>query len=68
MTSCSNEVVLWTVVIRDRAVCAVHSALDLYAHLKSLEVHAEEGEEEQGTGSAIRFLISAVFCMQDPPC
>jgi hypothetical protein len=35
------------VALRARAVCGVHSALDLYTHLKSLEVHAEEVEEEQ---------------------
>jgi hypothetical protein len=30
-----------------RAVCEVHAALDLYTHLKSLEVHADGVEEEQ---------------------
>jgi hypothetical protein len=35
---CSNEAVLRAVAIRARAVCGVHSALDLYTHLKSLEV------------------------------
>ena len=47
VTGCSNEAVLQAVAIRARAVCGVHSALDLYTHLKSLEVHAEEVEEEQ---------------------
>ena len=47
VTSCSNEDVLRTGTIPARAVCGVHSALDLYTHLKSLEVHAEEVEEEQ---------------------
>jgi hypothetical protein len=36
------------VVIHDRVVSTVHSVLDLYTHLKSMEVHTEEGEEEQG--------------------
>jgi len=44
---CSNEAVLRAVAIRTRAVCGVRSALDLYTHLKSLKVHAEEIEEEQ---------------------
>ena len=47
VTACSNEAVLRAVAIRARAVCGVHSALDLYTHLKSLEVHAEDVEEEQ---------------------
>ena len=47
VTACSNEAVLRAVSIRVRAVCGVHSALDLYTHLKSLEVHGEEVEEEQ---------------------
>jgi hypothetical protein len=46
VTACSNEAVLRAVAIRAQAVCGVHSALDLYTHLKSLEVHAEEVEEE----------------------
>ena len=33
--------------LRARAVFGVYSALDLYTHLKSLEVHAEEVAEEQ---------------------
>jgi hypothetical protein len=47
VTECSNEAVLRAVTIRARAVCGVRSALDLYIHLKSLKVHAEEVEEEQ---------------------
>jgi hypothetical protein len=47
VTACSNEAVLRAVAIRVRAVCGVHSALDLYTHLKSLEVHAEEVEVEE---------------------
>ena len=70
MTACSNEAVLRTVAIRAPAVFGVHSALDLYTHLKSLEVHAEEVEEEQDEeqqeDSKRCFLISTVFCMQAP--
>ena len=40
VTACSNEAVLLAVSICARAVCAIHSALDLYNHLKSLEVHS----------------------------
>jgi hypothetical protein len=47
VTTCSNEAVLRVVALRVRAVCGVHSALDLYIHLKSLEFHTEEVEEEQ---------------------
>jgi hypothetical protein len=47
VTACSNEAVLRAVAIRARAVCGVHSALDLYTHLKSLEVHAEEVEQDE---------------------
>ena len=47
VTACSSEAVLRAVAIRARAVCGVHSALDLYTHLKSLGVYAEEVEEEQ---------------------
>jgi hypothetical protein len=47
VTACSNEAVLRAVATRARAACGVHSALELYTHLKSLEVHAEEVEEEQ---------------------
>jgi hypothetical protein len=47
VTACSNEAVVRAVALRARAVCGVHSALDLYTHLKSLEVHAEEADEEQ---------------------
>ena len=51
VTACSNEAVLRAVAIRARAraraLCGVHSALELYTHLKSLEVHAEEVEEEK---------------------
>ena len=43
----NNEAVLRAVSIRARAVCVVHSALGLYTHLKSLEVHTEEVDEEQ---------------------
>ena len=42
VTACSNAAVLRAVAIRGRAVCEVHSPLDLYTRLKSLEVHAEE--------------------------
>ena len=34
VTACSNEAVVRAVAIRARAVCGVHSALDLYTHLK----------------------------------
>jgi len=47
VTACSNEAVLRAVAIRARAVCRVHSALDLYTKINALEVHAEEIEEEQ---------------------
>jgi hypothetical protein len=32
VTACSNEAVLRAVAIRARAVCGVHSALDLYTN------------------------------------
>ena len=47
VTICSNEIVLRPVSVQTRTVCGVNSALDLYTHLKSLEVHDEEVEEEQ---------------------
>jgi hypothetical protein len=46
VTAGSNDAVLRAVAVRARAVCGVHSALDLYTHLKSLDVHAEEVEEQ----------------------
>jgi ankyrin repeat protein len=37
ITACSSEAAVRAVAIRARAVCGVHSALDLYAHLKALQ-------------------------------
>jgi ankyrin repeat protein len=47
VTACSNDAVLRAVAMRARAVFGVHSAQDLYTHLKLLKVHTEEVEEEQ---------------------
>ncbi len=60
VTACSNEAVLRAVATRARAVCGVHSALDLYT-TKRLRRN-----RSRRAGSAIRFLTSAVFCMQAP--
>ena len=56
VTACSNEAVLRAVAIRARAVCGVHSGLDLYTHLKSLEVHAEEEEQEYWKRCPLSYL------------